>query len=119
MLETNTGGKAIIPDAFKVSIEFSSLTMDVNNFLIPEMGTAWIDVNQRFGINSKNKSTQNQTVQSTITIIQSNQTVDGGSKYTTANSGNASTSQSDSLPLPTNSDGRSIMFGGGFSPLIK
>jgi hypothetical protein len=29
----------IVPDAFKVDIEFTSLTMDVNNFLIPQMGS--------------------------------------------------------------------------------
>lgn len=37
----------IIPDAFKLSLSFKSLTNEVNNFMIPEMGTAGIDVSKR------------------------------------------------------------------------
>lgn len=37
----------IVPDAFKVSMTFKSLTNEVNNFIIPEMGTAGIDVSKR------------------------------------------------------------------------
>jgi hypothetical protein len=48
---TNSEGKqAIIPDAFKVHIEFKSLTNEVNNFFIPQMGTTGIDVSKRYGV---------------------------------------------------------------------
>jgi hypothetical protein len=40
------GGK-IIPDAFKVKMKITSLTTEVNNFYVPEMGTGGIDVNVR------------------------------------------------------------------------
>jgi hypothetical protein len=85
--------------------------MDVNNFMIPEMGTAWINVNQRFGLNSRNTSQQNQT---TIAAPQS-QMIDSGTTTgsfpvntpAVVNAGSSSTSQS---------NGRSIMFDGSFSP---
>jgi len=37
----------IVPDAFRISLSFKSLTNEVNNFMIPEMGTAGIDVSKR------------------------------------------------------------------------
>ena len=110
MLETNTGRKAIVPDAFKISIEFSSLTMDVNNFMIHEMGTAGINVNQRFGLNSSNTSTQNQTIIGQGQTINSGATT--GSTPSVVNSGSSATSQNN-VTFPQ----RSIMNGGGFSPV--
>lgn len=50
ILTNSRGKKAIIPDAFKVHIEFKSLTSEVNNFFIPEMGTSGIDVSKRYGV---------------------------------------------------------------------
>jgi len=50
ILTNSNGKKAIIPDAFKVHIEFKSLTSEVNNFFIPEMGDSGIDVSQRYGV---------------------------------------------------------------------
>ena len=50
MITSERGNRVIVPDAFKVTIEFKSLTMEVNNFIIPEMGDAGIDVSQRFGL---------------------------------------------------------------------
>ena len=44
------GKDIIVPDAFKVKIVFNSLTAEVNNFMIPEIGTAGIDVSKRYGI---------------------------------------------------------------------
>ena len=52
ILENANGKKAIIPDAFKVHIEFKSLTSEVNNFFIPEMGTSGIDVSKRYGLST-------------------------------------------------------------------
>jgi hypothetical protein len=47
---TNAEGKqSIIPDAFKVHIEFKSLTSEVNNFFIPQMGKSGINVSKRYG----------------------------------------------------------------------
>lgn len=111
MLETNTGRKAIIPDAFKVSIEFTSLTMDVNNFMIPEMGTAWINVNQRFGLNSRNTSQQNQT---TIAAPQS-QMIDSGTTTGSFPVNTPAVVNANSSSASQN-NGRSIMFDGTFSP---
>jgi hypothetical protein len=45
---TVNGKDMIIPDAFKVSLTFKSLTNEVNNFMIPETGTSGIDVSRRF-----------------------------------------------------------------------
>ena len=50
ILTNANGKKAIIPDAFKVHIEFRSLTSEVNNFFIPQMGTSGIDVSKRYGL---------------------------------------------------------------------
>ena len=50
ILTNINGKKAIVPDAFKVHIEFKSLTTEVNNFFIPEMGTSGIDVSKRYGV---------------------------------------------------------------------
>lgn len=50
MITSDRGNKVIVPDAFKVTLEFTSLTMEVNNFIIPEMGDAGIDVSQRNGL---------------------------------------------------------------------
>jgi hypothetical protein len=52
ILENKNGKKAIVPDAFKVHIEFKSLTSEVNNFFIPEMGASGIDVSKRYGIST-------------------------------------------------------------------
>lgn len=38
----------IVPDAFKVTIQFKSLTTEVNNFLVPNMGDGGIDVTTRY-----------------------------------------------------------------------
>jgi gas vesicle protein len=50
ILTNSEGKRAIIPDAFKVHIEFKSLTTEVNNFFIPEMGTSGINVSKRYGV---------------------------------------------------------------------
>jgi hypothetical protein len=50
ILTNANGKKSIIPDAFKVHIEFKSLTSEVNNFFIPQMGTSGIDVSKRYGV---------------------------------------------------------------------
>ena len=52
ILTNKKGKKAIVPDAFKVHIEFKSLTSEVNNFFIPEMGTSGINVSKRYGVSS-------------------------------------------------------------------
>lgn len=49
-------GKKIIPDAFSVKIQLKSLTSEVNNFLVPEMGNAGIDVTKRYRITEQNKT---------------------------------------------------------------
>lgn len=52
------GKDTIVPDAFKVSMTFKSLTNEVNNFMIPEMGTAGIDVDKRYNaLNNPKKET--------------------------------------------------------------
>lgn len=50
ILTNANGKKAIIPDAFKVHIEFKSLTTEVNNFFIPQMGDTGINVSKRYGV---------------------------------------------------------------------
>lgn len=52
ILKNAIGKEVVVPDAFKVHIEFKSLTSDVNNFIVPSMGTAGIDVSKRYGIGS-------------------------------------------------------------------
>jgi hypothetical protein len=52
------GKDTIVPDAFRVSMTFKSLTNEVNNFMIPEMGTAGIDVAKRYNaLNNPKKET--------------------------------------------------------------
>jgi hypothetical protein len=55
ILTNANGKKSIIPDAFKVHIEFKSLTTEVNNFFIPQMGTSGIDVSKRYGVSQELK----------------------------------------------------------------
>jgi hypothetical protein len=62
ILTNSKGKRAIIPDAFKVHIEFKSLTTEVNNFFIPEMGTSGIDVSKRYGLNTVLKPLTDQIV---------------------------------------------------------
>jgi hypothetical protein len=50
IIPNERGKNLIVPDAFEVKIVFESLTMDVNNFFVPEMGDAGIDVTQKFGL---------------------------------------------------------------------
>lgn len=65
----------IVPDAFKITLELKSLTSDVNNFFIPEMGSGGIDVNKRYGLTElikeqeeRNKiEKKNSTLQTTVT----------------------------------------------------
>lgn len=45
----------IIPDAYSVKIVLKSLTSEVNNFLVPEMGDAGIDVTKRYRILQPNQ----------------------------------------------------------------
>lgn len=50
VLTNSEGKKSIIPDAYKVHIEFKSLTSEVNNFFEPQMGSAGIDTSKRYGV---------------------------------------------------------------------
>jgi len=66
ILKNSNGKDAVIPDAYQVKIKFTSLVSEVNNFIIPEMGSAGIDVSKRYGvgelINEANQNeNQNQT----------------------------------------------------------
>lgn len=65
MLKNGNGKDTIVPDAYQVKIKFESLVSEVNNFIIPEMGSAGIDVSKRYGvgdlINEANGANQNQT----------------------------------------------------------
>jgi hypothetical protein len=60
--------KVIVPDAFKISLEFKSLIMDTNNLFIPEMGDGGINVSQKYGANEflkSNKEENKTTIQTT------------------------------------------------------
>jgi hypothetical protein len=48
ILKNANGRDAIIPDAYQVKITFTSLVSEVNNFIIPEMGSAGIDVSKKY-----------------------------------------------------------------------
>lgn len=50
MLQGPNGNQIIVPDAFKIDITLKSLTSEVNNFIIPETGTAGIDVTEKTGV---------------------------------------------------------------------
>jgi hypothetical protein len=64
ILKNSNGRDAVIPDAYQVKIKFTSLVSEVNNFIIPEMGSAGIDVSKRYGvgelINEANENTANE-----------------------------------------------------------
>ena len=48
-----SGGKRIIvPDAFEIKMKIASLTTEVNNFMIPETGSAGINVSKRYGFDT-------------------------------------------------------------------
>lgn len=50
VLKNQEGQNVTVPDAYQVELKFKSLTMEVNNFISYEMGTAGIDIGQRFGV---------------------------------------------------------------------
>lgn len=71
-LQGPNGNQIIVPDAFHVIIKFKSLTAEMNNFIIPETGTAGIDVTQKYGlgkiikdipIDSTNKTNEQTNIQ--------------------------------------------------------
>lgn len=74
--------KVIVPDAFKISLEFKSLIMDTNNLFIPEMGDGGINVSQKYGANEflkNNKETNKTTIQTTAKpVVTSPMTGSGG-----------------------------------------
>ena len=74
--------KVIVPDAFKISLEFKSLIMDTNNLFIPEMGDGGINVSQKYGANEflkNNKETNKTTLQTTAKpVVSSPMTGSGG-----------------------------------------
>lgn len=62
MLKNSNGKDTIVPDAYQVKIKFESLVSEVNNFIIPEMGSAGIDVSKRYGVGDLiNEAKQNET----------------------------------------------------------
>lgn len=67
MLKGSQGNQIIVPDAFHIEISFKSLTSEVNNFIIPEMGTGGIDVSQRFGAGEIIKGMMNNSTESKAT----------------------------------------------------
>lgn len=66
ILKGEKGNDIIVPDAFEVTIGLKSLTSDVNNFIIPETGTAGIDVSQRYGLGSIIKGMGNDSTEKTV-----------------------------------------------------
>lgn len=57
ILKNSKGKDVPIPDAYQVSIKFKSLTMEVNNFIVPQMGSAGIDISKRYGAGELFKGT--------------------------------------------------------------
>ena len=49
ILKNQQGKEVAVPDAYQVEIKFKSLTMEVNNFIVPQMGSSGIDVSKRYG----------------------------------------------------------------------
>lgn len=63
VLKNKQGKDVAVPDAYQVEIKFKSLTMEVNNFIIPQMGSSGIDVSKRFGVGSFFKGTPPDTTE--------------------------------------------------------
>jgi hypothetical protein len=89
----------IVPDAFKLSITFKSLTNEVNNFITPQTGTAGIDVTKRYNALNKEKesvknSSPNPKLDTTASPI-------GGSGTITTGTRNSSPAQAGFLPSKT------------------
>lgn len=57
ILKNSKGKDVPVPDAYEVQIKFKSLTMEVNNFIVPEMGSAGIDISKRYGAGELFKGT--------------------------------------------------------------
>jgi len=63
ILKNKQGKDVTVPDAYQVQIKFKSLTMEVNNFIIPQMGSTGIDVSKRYGVGSFFKGTPPDTTE--------------------------------------------------------
>jgi hypothetical protein len=63
ILKNKQGKDVTVPDAYQVEIKFKSLTMEVNNFIVPQMGSSGIDVSKRFGVGSFFKGTPPDTTE--------------------------------------------------------
>jgi hypothetical protein len=57
ILKNSEGKDVPVPDAYQIQIKFKSLTMEVNNFIVPQTGSAGIDVSKRFTTGSFFKGT--------------------------------------------------------------
>ena len=57
ILKNSQGKDVAVPDAYHVEIKFKSLTMEVNNFIVPQMGSSGIDVSKKYGVGSFFKGT--------------------------------------------------------------
>jgi hypothetical protein len=91
ILKNSIGKDVIVPDAFKVHIEFKSLTSDVNNFIVPAMGSAGIDVSKRYGISKVSEDPKDQTIKSNS---------DGSSQSTGNNSPASPAAAAEKKPEP-------------------
>lgn len=128
IIPNEKGKDLIVPDAFNVKIAFESLTMDVNNFIIPEMGNAGIDVSQRFGAGEIIKSLTNnipsiekkETSQATQTQQSTPQNqVDSGTTNYTANNPMNSASFSGGITNKDTGERKTYFSSSGFLPGVK
>ena len=70
ILKNSKGKDVPVPDAYQISIKFKSLTMEVNNFIVPEMGSSGIDLSKRYGIGESFKGTPPDLTQTATTEAQ-------------------------------------------------
>lgn len=115
----NSQGKDVpVPDAYQIQIKFKSLTMEVNNFIIPQMGSAGIDVSKRFGIGSFFKGTPPDTTEVAKAVAEENNSkteADQTAKKQQNDSGNNTITPRSTVPV---NPPPAIPTGGTTNPLV-
>ena len=103
ILKNNKGKDVSVPDAYHVEIKFKSLTMEVNNFITPEMGTFGINVSQKYGVGSFFKGTPPDTTEVSRAEAEEKAKTEADQKAQQQknNPGNNSITPRTSIPAPT------------------
>jgi hypothetical protein len=107
MLKNAQGKDVPVPDAYQLQIKFRSLTMEVNNFIIPQMGSAGINVSKRSEASSSFKGTPPDTTEVSRAAAETESNPKTEAEQTAKKQEEDSGSKNEIVPRSTEPDNRS------------